>query len=328
MGTINLLTLAMAGVYNANPCPNPDNPSNDIGSDGLYLPCFGLPAPVPNWVLPQYRRDSTMIDGTNRITGPNEPSGIRGIAWSTELNSWYVSDGSIFKMSADGVTCIKLGSPAFLIPSDDLVTYPTGYQTNSGECKAPAFIKMPSGETKLLVSYRMDHFTSGNTNGWIMIVDPVTGTNAGQIAINFPPGGGDAGGAPNEFGGLLGLAQNPQTGVVYGIRKTDDHFARELVTIDLTTGNTTLAGVLTNGAFGQAITSLAFAPDILITSFTRSGSTLAFTWTGAAPATFSLQTTASLNPPITWSTLASGLTGPSTTTPITNTVGFYRITHP
>src|SRR6266850_4458844 len=64
MGTLNLLTLAMAGVYNANPCPNPDNPGNDIGNDGATLPCFGLPAPIPSWVLPQYRRSSLQGDWT------------------------------------------------------------------------------------------------------------------------------------------------------------------------------------------------------------------------------------------------------------------------
>jgi hypothetical protein len=324
MGTVNLLTLAMAGVYNANPCPNPDNISNDIGNDGIVLPCFGLPAPIPTWVLPQYRRDSTMIDPTNRITGPNEPSGIRGIAWSTELNSWYVSDGNIYKMSPDGMTCTKLSTPAFYIPTDDTGNFPTGYQTNS-DAKAPAFVKMPGGETKLLLTYRMDRSTSGNTNGWIMIVDTVTGTNNGQIAIKYPPGGG----APvDEFGGLLGLAQNPQTGVVYGLRKTDDHFARELVTIDLTTGNTTLVGVLNEGTFGQAITTLAFVPDILITSTVRTGNNLTFTWTGAASPTFSLQTTTSLSPPVSWTTVASGLTGPTTTASITNSMGFFRISQP
>ncbi len=325
MGTVNLLTLAMAGVYNANPCPNPDNPSNDIGNDGLYLPCFGLPAPVPPWVLPQYRRDSTQTDPTNRITGPNELSGVRGLAWSTELNSWYVSDGNIYKMSLDGMTCTKLGNPTFYIPTDDLGTYPDGLHPYSGESKAPAFVKMPSGETKLLVTYRMDSSTSGNTNGWIMMVDPVTATNNGQIAVHYPAGGGDPVG---EFGGLLGLAQNPQTGVVYGLRKTDDHFARELVTIDLTTGNSTLVGVLNEGVYGQAITTLAFVPDILITSITRTNDTLTFTWTGAAQPTFSLQTTASLNTPVTWTTVASGLSGPTTTTSITNSQGFFRIHKP
>jgi hypothetical protein len=208
MGTVNLLTLEMKGVYNANPCPNPDS----------SLPCFGLPAPIPSWALPQYRRDSTQTDPTNNIDGPNEPSGIRGIAWSTELNAWYVSDGSVFKMSPDGLTCTRLTEPAFAIPTDDLENHPSGYVTNSGELKALAFIRT-GGQTKLFGTYRMDHSTSGNTNGWIMQIDPVTGENIGQIAINYPEGGGSP---IDEFGGLLGLAQNPQTGVIYGVRKTED----------------------------------------------------------------------------------------------------------
>src|ERR1051325_7920622 len=85
MGTINLANHAMAGVYNANPCPNPDP----------TLPCFGLPAPIPSWVLPQYRRNSSHTSSTNRITGPNEASGIRGMAWSKSRNSFYVADGDI-----------------------------------------------------------------------------------------------------------------------------------------------------------------------------------------------------------------------------------------
>lgn len=328
METIDLLTMQMAGVYNANPCPNPDNPSNDIGSDGIYPPCFGLPAPVPPWVQPQYRRDSTQTDSTNRITGPNEPSGIRGIAWSSQLNSWYVSDGNIYKMSLDGMTCTNLGNPTWYIPTDDLATYPDGYHPYNSDTKALAFIKMPSGQTKLLATYRMDHFTSGNTNGWIMILDPLTATNRGQIALNYPPGGGDAGQGIDEFGGLLGLAQNPQTGTVYGIRKTGDSLARELVTIDLTTGDTALVGVLQEGTFGQAITSLAFVPDIVITSVTRSGSTLSLTWTGAAPAPFTLLAANSLTPPITWTPISTGLTGPSTTASITGNMRFFKISHP
>src|ERR1041384_128165 len=150
METINLLTHAFHGVYNANPCPNPCNPDNDIGSDGLYLPCFGQVAPVPNWGMPQYRRDSTMTDSTNRIQGPNEPGALRGLAWSTERNSWYVTDGdSIFQMSADGVSCSNLSrlytnTPAFVFDTA------TGTVTNTGACKAIAFVNV-GGVTKLLV---------------------------------------------------------------------------------------------------------------------------------------------------------------------------------
>lgn len=327
MENYDLLTGTLTGVYNANPCPNPDNPTNDIGGDGLFMPCFGLPAPRPTWLEPQYRRDSTMVDYggpyTNNITGPNEPSGIRGIAWSTELNSWYVSDGSVYKMSHDGMTCTNLGSPTFIIPTD----VPSTYETNS-DLKALAFIKV-GGQTKLFGTYRNDSDTTGNTNGWIIEVDPATGQSLGlanQIGVHYPPGG-SLHGTDQAFGGLLGLAQNPQTGEVYGIRKTDDVYARELVTIDLATGNSTLVGILTDGAYGQAITTLAFVPDILITSITPTGggTTLTINWTGAAAPPFSLQSTASLTPPITWTTNATGLTGPSTTTSITNNFMFFRI---
>lgn len=326
MESLDLLTLTMTGVYNANPCPNPDNPTNEINlpldqQDGLYAPCFGLAAPIPPWVLPQYRRNTTQTSGTNRITGPNEVGSIRGLAWSTELNSWYVSNGDLFKMSLDGMTCTNISTPAFVIPTDDLSTYPTGLRTNA-DLKAVAFIKT-GGQTKLFGTWRADSFISGNTNGWIMEIDPVTGANIGQIALNYPPGGGDPVG---EFSGLLGLAQNPQTGEVYGIRKTGDAYARELVKIDLATGNTTLVGVLTDGAFGQAITTLAFAPDILITSITKGSTTATINWTGAAQPTFSLLTAPSPTGP--WTTNVSGLTGPSTTVAATASQSYYRIQKP
>lgn len=329
MENYNLLTGTLTGVYNANPCPNPDNPANEPNlppeeQDGLYLPCFGLPAPIPPWVEPQYRRNTTQTDGTNRISGPNEVSSIRGFAWSTADNAWYVSNGDLFKMSLDGMTCTKIGTPVFQIPTDDLETYTNGYRPIA-DLKALAFINV-GGQTKLFGTWRDDNGTiSGNTNGWLMEIDPLTATNLSQIAVHPPPGGSPVGNG-DEFGGILGLAQNPQTGVVYAIRKTDDAYARELVTIDLATGNSTLVGVLTDGTYGQAITTLAFAADILITSTTKSGSNLTITWTGAAKPPFSLQRKS----PITgaWTPIATGLTGPSTTTPITGTEGYYKISSP
>src|SRR6185503_2685629 len=70
METINLASQTFHAVFNADPCPNPDP----------TLPCFGLAAPIPSWQLPAYRRDSTMTDGTNRVTGPNEYHAARGLA--------------------------------------------------------------------------------------------------------------------------------------------------------------------------------------------------------------------------------------------------------
>jgi hypothetical protein len=57
--SINLASREMTGILNANPCPNPDS----------TLPCFGLVAPVPTWMLPTYRRDSSQTDPTNRVRG-------------------------------------------------------------------------------------------------------------------------------------------------------------------------------------------------------------------------------------------------------------------
>jgi hypothetical protein len=327
MESYNLLTGTLTGIYNANPCPNPDNPTNDIGGDGLFMPCFGLAAPIPPWVEPQYRRDSTQTGpgtSTNRITGPNEVGGIRGFAWSAEHDSWFVSNGELFKMSLDGMTNVYLSTPEFLIPTIDLDLYPTGYRTNA-DLKDLAFINV-GGKSRLFGTWRGGTTVAGNTNGCIIEIDPATGISLGltnQILLNYPPGGGDP---VDEFGGLLGLTQNPQTGVVYGLRKTGDVYARELVTIDMATGNTTLVGILTDGTYGQAITTIDFVPDILVTSANQSGTTLNITWTGAASPTFSLQTASSAAGP--WTTVSSGLSGPSTSTSITNSLGLFRISKP
>ena len=94
--TINLATHAFNAIYNSNPCPNPDP----------TLPCFGLDAPRPSWVLPVVRRDSTDagVDGTNQVRGVNEYHEARGLAWSTNKNLFYVADDQgIFKLTTAGV---------------------------------------------------------------------------------------------------------------------------------------------------------------------------------------------------------------------------------
>ena len=95
MGRIDLVSSNEVGVFNANPCPNPDP----------KLKCYGLPAPIPSWVLPQYRRDSTMTDPTNRATGVNEYSYVAGAGWSQSENLFYVPQvygGPIFKLTTTG----------------------------------------------------------------------------------------------------------------------------------------------------------------------------------------------------------------------------------
>jgi hypothetical protein len=81
------------------------------------------------------------------------------------------------------------------------------------------------------------------------------------------------------------------------------------------------------GTFGRHITSLTFVPDILITSIKKTDAThVTITWTGAAQPTFSLESKS----PITgaWSTVASGLSGPSTTVLIGTDPKFFRISKP
>jgi hypothetical protein len=91
-------------------------------------------------------------------------------------------------------------------------------------------------------------------NNYLFTIDPATAQPIGEpVELEIPPG------SPFDvaFEGLLGLAQHPETGVLYGIRRTDpeafDAFQRELITINPVTGETQLVGNL-----GFHFTSLAF----------------------------------------------------------------------
>jgi hypothetical protein len=64
---------------------------------------------------------------------------------------------------------------------------------------------------------------------------------------------------------------------------------------------------------------------LAITSIAKSGTALTLNWTGGTPP-YSLQRKSSLTS--SWSTIATGLSGPFTTTPITGSMGFYRISGP
>ncbi|HEY6228292.1 MAG TPA: hypothetical protein VI282_14315, partial [Verrucomicrobiae bacterium] len=207
METVNLANLALTPIFNSDPCPNPD----------ATLPCFGLPAPRPTWVLPTDRRTSTQTDPSFNTRGPNEYHAARGLAWSPTKKLFYVADElGIFTLTPSGDSTF-LARPAF--PGDGQVD----------ESKSIAFVTL----TNLYVGHR--------NAGLMMRVNPDTAEVLGEVTLAVPAGGGDP---TDTFGGLLGLAQNPDTGVLYGVRNTADFFARELVTIDPTTGATTLIGNL------------------------------------------------------------------------------------
>jgi len=86
----------------------------------------------------------------------------------------------------------------------------------------------------------------------------------------------------------------------------------------------TALGSTHTSQFANPVTLIGSAA-MTITSVARSGNTLTITWAGGSPP-YSLQRKS----PITgaWSTVASGLTGPSTTDSITSSNAFYRISSP
>ena len=214
---VDLATQLATAIYNAAPCPNPD-PS---------LPCFGLVAPRPDWLLPVERRNSTQTGGEYRARGSNEYHAIRGMAWSEAKNAFYIADEfGIFRITPDGDSTF-VARPAF--PNDNKVD------------AAKAILVLPE---RLLIGHR--------DAGFLMEVDAATGQVFRNLALNYPPGGGEP---VDGFGGVLGLAQHPVSGVVYAIRKTDNNFARELVSIDVQTGDTTFIGDL-----GLHMASIAFVP--------------------------------------------------------------------
>jgi hypothetical protein len=294
--TINLATQVATGVINANPCPNPDP----------NLPCFGLVAPRPTWALPAERRTSEQTDPSFRQRGPDEYSALRGMAWSAEKKLFYVSDGEgIFKLTPTGESTF-LSRPAF--PIDGKVDV----------AKAIAFVVT----TNLLVGHRDGAVDPADEvpvkDGYIMRLNPETGAVLGQLRLTYPEGGGEPVG---EFAGLLGLAQHPVTGVLYGLRQTADPMQRELVTINPETGATKLVGVV-----GKHIASIAFAQAAqqqgINVSITRTGNNITLAWTGGT-GPWVVQKKISLTDP-TWMNVAS-TSQRTVTLPAGGDTGFFRI---
>jgi len=243
--TINLANGVMTGVINCNPCPNPDS----------SLPCFGLPAPRPTWDLPLERRNSTQTATSFREKGTNEYNAARGLAWSKLKHLFYLSDPEgIFKVTAAGDSTF-LARPAF---SDGQVD----------ESKAIAFVVT----TNLWVGHR----SGSGTNGLIMSINPETGEAVSELSLTYPPGGADP---VDSFGGLVGLAQHPATGVIYGVRATKNAFQRELVTIDPLTGATTLVAPLNMHVASITFAQNPSAASITLSVASQTTNTLTLSWT-------------------------------------------------
>ena len=303
MAKIDLVTSNETGIFNADPCPNPDNPANDIGSDGIFLRCYGLPAPFPTFVLPQYRRDSTMTDPTNRLDGPNEYHYIMGAAWSRSENLFYVTDNTskIFKLTTAG---------------DSTVTTLT-----SGNPRGTAFLNV-NGVTNLWVGNK-----AGGDQGTITEIDTVAETIVGDLLLNIPPTSTNT----ESFGGVMGLAQNPDTGVIYAMRAPLSGAGdatgrvRELITINMATGDTTLVGVTPVEINSIVFYTTTTTTPAQIKSVARSGNDITLAWTGGVPP-YNIDSRASLSAGL-WSTVVSNILTLSAT--VTNGVsgpaGFFRV---
>ncbi len=303
MAKIDLVTSNETGIFNADPCPNPDNPANDIGSDGIFLRCYGLPAPFPTFVLPQYRRDSTMTDPTNRLDGPNEYHYAMGAAWSPSENLFYVTDNSskIFKLTTAGDSTVT--------------TLP------SGNPRGTAFLTV-NGVTNLWVGNK-----TGGDQGTITEIDTVGETVIGDLLLNIPPTSTNT----VKFGGVMGLAQNPDTGVIYAMRApssgTGDEAGRvrELITINMATGDTTLVGVTPVEINSIVFYTTTTSSPAQIKSVARSGNDITLAWTGGVPP-YNIDSRASLSAGL-WSTVVSNILTLSATVTngVSGSTGFFRV---
>lgn len=204
METVNLQTQVMTGVFNANGPPATD-----------AAPVFGLPAPRPDWVLPAERRTAEQEDPSFRQRGEHEYPQAREMAWSTAKNLWYLTaDHGIYKLTPDGDSEF-VGAPGVEV----------------GDMKGLEFVEV-GGVPKL--------FMGSKETALLYEIDPETGLEIGEgvqvvDALSDP------------YVRILALATHPETNVLYGIVEPfgdDLQTVRELVTINPTTGATTLIGVL------------------------------------------------------------------------------------
>ena len=224
--TYNLETGVLTPIFNANPPPSPDD-----------FPSFGLEAPFPSFVLPQEVR--LFDDPAPREDGDDEYHSLRGVTWSDAEQVWYASDENGF------YTVDTAGNPSF-IGQPDLSSFGTeddGFKPR--DMKGISFYTPEGGETVLLAgTKRTNHLWTVELESGQMVDEPVE--------LQIPP----TSDWDETFDGLLAIAQHPDSGLLYGVRRiAADPFERELIVIDPATGSTDLIGSL-----GLHFTSLVFVP--------------------------------------------------------------------
>jgi hypothetical protein len=211
-------------VFNANGPPQ-DDPLIEV---------FGLPGLIPEWTYPYglppeegggQRR--TLAQNTDEYRtgakgrGPNEYHAVRHFAWHRGERQWYFSDElGLFTMTPSGTPDApdafptKIGEPSF------------------GGLKGLTFYHPGPGETRLLVGIKDEPS--------IYELDPATGhAIGGRLGIVYTDANGTVTGAPH---GLVGLAQHPVTGELYGLSQGGGTFGRDLLRINATTGVAEIIG--------------------------------------------------------------------------------------
>jgi hypothetical protein len=224
MQTVNILSpnLEQRGVFNATP------DGETVLVDGVPTPTgpYGLPAPRPNWILPDHRRTDQETDPViGDMNGPGEYHAARDLTWSLSEHVFYVTaEDGIWKMTADG--------------QSSFVGRPIGI---SGNPKGITFFNL-DGQRRLLISER-DAST-------LYSIDPQTGETSGPI-INLMDSNF------NSIPGVLSLVEHPDGKSLLGIGRSmvdqEDAFLRDLILIDPLTGLTTRLG-----SFGIHMADLAF----------------------------------------------------------------------
>ena len=228
---VNLETGEITPIFNANPPESPDE-----------FPSFGLAAPRPNFILPEKVRllddpecEDELVPGIcPREDGENEYHSLRALTWSKEEKLFYGSDeNGVYTLTPEGESNF-IGQPFF---------------EGAGNLKGMTFYEKEDGQTILLAGTKRD--------GNLYQIDPATGEDVDDPVELEVPQDSDFDFA---FDGLLAMAQHPDTGVLYGVRRTDPEagsaFERELIIIDPESGETTLVGNL-----GLHFASLTFVSD-------------------------------------------------------------------
>jgi hypothetical protein len=223
MEKINLATQQFTAIFNANP---PVTPDTSVALE------FGLPAPFPDWVLPDHpRTDEENDPAIGDLVGEDEYDSSREMAWSATENLFYIATGrGLYKMTTTGDSTF-VGSPSL----------------EPGDMKGLEFVDV-GGQTRLL--------TGSKETGLLYQLDPATAQEIGdpvQVMVADVP-----------TQRILGLTVHPTTNVLYGILEPpggDPVLDRQLATINPTTGAATVIGTLNNvtgGTADAAFASIAF----------------------------------------------------------------------